>query len=132
MPLLAKGDVDALSTWMAVGMGGFLGATLRYLIARVAAERLGAAFPWGTLAANVIASALLGAAVAGMPTGIWQTLFAVGFCGSLSTFSAFSIETLALVRQARAGGALLNALLNFAGTVAAYGGGWWLAGGGLG
>ncbi|WP_414944313.1 fluoride efflux transporter CrcB [Amycolatopsis sp. cmx-11-32] len=87
-------------TVLFVSLGGGLGAILRYLTdLRVRAWR-GAAFPWGTLAVNVVGSAILGvltgwALHGGQPDTV-RSLLAVGFCGGLTTFSTFGYETLLL------------------------------------
>ncbi|WP_414937605.1 fluoride efflux transporter CrcB [Amycolatopsis sp. cmx-11-51] len=87
-------------TVLFIALGGGLGAILRYLTdLRVRAWR-GAAFPWGTLAVNVVGSAILGvltgwALHGGQPDTV-RSLLAVGFCGGLTTFSTFGYETLLL------------------------------------
>jgi len=74
----------------AVGIGGAAGAVCRYAIGRlVSHERL----PMGTLAVNVLGSFLLGLAVFSGLSGDLSLLFATGFCGSLTTYSSFSVDT---------------------------------------
>jgi len=96
--------------WIAVGSG--LGGMARYASSGLIAAQLGIAFPWGTLTVNVVGSFLIGvlAAVTG-PDGRWplapdiQRFLTVGFLGGFTTFSAFSLETLQLLRD----GAMLRA-----------------------
>ncbi|GGO79572.1 fluoride efflux transporter FluC [Nocardioides deserti] len=76
-------------TLLLVALGGALGSALRY----AAASALDARFPRGTLAVNVVGSALLGLLVG---LGVDDTayfLLGVGFCGGLTTWSAFAGQT---------------------------------------
>jgi len=118
--------------WVAVAVGGALGAVLRYGLSGWVQGVTGAFFPWGTLAVNVLGSFILGA---GLHLGTERFLFSTearlllttGFCGSLTTFSTFSFETYSLLEEqqwAAAGGNIaLNVALclafTYAGVVAA-------------
>lgn len=76
-----------------VGAGGALGAVLRYLVGEfVPNER----FPFGTLAVNVVGSFALGMITfVALPAGV--ILFVgIGVCGSFTTYSSFSVETVRL------------------------------------
>ncbi len=96
-----------------VGLGGFLGANARYLVALWAAGRYGVNFPYGTLIANVVGCFCIGFFLTlttewlTVPTEI-RLFVAVGFLGGFTTFSSFSFETFALVEQNRWGTAILN------------------------
>jgi CrcB protein len=86
-----------------IGIGGFAGANLRYLVQGWAAERWGSSFPLGTLIANVTGSFILAffITLATQRFAIapeWRLLFAVGFVGGYTTFSSFAVETLALAQ----------------------------------
>ena len=98
-----------------VGLGGFFGCILRYLIGK-AAEVFMPTFPLGTLIVNGVASFLAGMLLAFATLGGLEKqvmLFSsVGFCGGLSTFSAFSVETLALLQKNDIAAAGCNAGLN--------------------
>jgi CrcB protein len=87
--------------WFAVFLGGGLGSLLRFALGSVLANAE-SFFPWATLAANSIAAALLACLFASNVKQenelVWQ-LAAVGFCGGLSTFSTFSMETVQLIRS---------------------------------
>jgi CrcB protein len=95
-----------------VGVGGMLGSVARYL-AQLAALRLGAsAFPAGTLAVNVLGSFLIGlvygwSGKAGDPAPAWRLFLTTGFCGGFTTFSAFSLESITLLRAGNLSYALL-------------------------
>ncbi|MFF4898092.1 fluoride efflux transporter CrcB [Streptomyces sp. NPDC001068] len=83
-----------------VALGGAVGAPLRYLIDRAVQRRLGTGFPWGTFAANITGSVILGvltgATLAGSASQDVQLLLGTGFCGALTTYSTFSYDTLRL------------------------------------
>ncbi len=89
-----------------VGIGGFLGANARYLVGGWLAERLGVAFPYGTLLINVSGSFIIGLFLSLITERLAvhpavRLFFAIGFLGAYTTFSTFTFETLALL-QARA------------------------------
>jgi fluoride exporter len=102
-------------TVLAIAVGAALGAPLRYLTDRLIQRRHDSVFPWGTLAVNVAGSLLLGVLV-GLPAD--ETVMALagtGFCGTLTTYSSFSYETLRLAQD----GAWRHAIANVAGSLAA-------------
>jgi CrcB protein len=88
-----------------VGMGGFLGSTLRYGLTRWVLHELPLSrFPFGTLCVNLIGCLLVGvlAGLADWRQGIspeLRTFAAVGVLGGFTTFSAFGYETFALMRD---------------------------------
>jgi len=70
------------------------------------------ALPWGTFAANLIGSLALGVLLGlllseRMTSPTARVLLATGFCGAFTTFSTFSAETIALVRDGHAFSAVL-------------------------
>lgn len=60
-------------------------------------------FPIGTVTVNAIGSLLIGVLMAALPQGGWMLLLVTGFCGGFTTFSAFSAEALALLRNGEYG-----------------------------
>ena len=115
---------------LAVAAGAVLGALLRYLTNVAAQHWLGHRFPWATLTVNLIGCFLAGALLAWLMRGAiseaTRLFWMVGFLGALTTFSAFSVETLALLQSGAAGKALLNVGLNVAGSLTAVVLGFWL------
>ena len=65
-----------------------IGAIARFGIERWSVRALGERFPWGTLAANVIGSFLLGVSF-GWPDPSTQVVAVQAFCGAFTTFGGF-------------------------------------------
>ena len=87
-----------------VGTGGFIGTIARYLSQQVISRYFPTIFPLGTLTINVIGCFLIGIIYAisdrgNMLTPEWRTFLATGFCGGFTTFSAFSYESLNLMKD---------------------------------
>ena len=102
--------------YLLVGLGGFLGASSRYLLQQWAANQWGPGFPFGTLLANVGGSFIIGffltLATGRLNISPGTRLFiATGFLGGFTTFSSFSYETFRLVEQSD----WWDAGINFAG-----------------
>jgi len=100
---------------LAIAGGGALGAVSRFWVSSGVYRLFGREFPWGTLAVNVIGSFAMGLLFVLLleRTVLSPELRAallVGFLGSFTTFSTFSLETLTLVQQGETGRALLNIL----------------------
>jgi fluoride exporter len=89
----------------AVSVGGVIGCLLRWLLGLMFNTQA-SVVPLGTLAANLIGGYIVGVAVAffAMNNNLapeWRLLVITGFCGGLTTFSSFSAEAVALLRQDR-------------------------------
>jgi CrcB protein len=99
-----------------VGLGGFIGSALRYLIggwAQSLSKSLD--FPYGTLTVNLIGCFVIGflgelAEARGIFTSETRLLVFIGLLGGFTTFSSFGNDTLNLARS----GQMLNALTNVA------------------
>lgn len=109
---------------LAIAGGGAAGAVARYWVSGRVYQWLGTGFPWGTLAVNVAGSFLIGLLaillIERMPySAEWRSLLIIGFLGAFTTFSTFSLETLALIEQADYAKALANALLSVVACLAA-------------
>lgn len=116
----------------AVAVGGALGSLARYLVVNGLAASLGRAFPYGTLAVNVVGSFLMGVALAllvqrGWLGEPWRAGLMAGLLGGFTTFSAFAGETLVLAQQ-RPAVAMLNVGLHMIVCLAAVWAGTRLAG----
>jgi CrcB protein len=97
--------------FLAVGAGAVLGAWSRWGLS-LALNHLVPALPMGTLAVNLAGGFLIGAALeffmqhaALAPE--WRLFFVTGFLGSLTTFSAFSLEAVMLLQESRYGWAAM-------------------------
>ncbi|GAA3876477.1 fluoride efflux transporter CrcB [Saccharothrix violaceirubra] len=88
--------------------GAAVGTPVRYLVGRLLNRR----FPAGTLAVNVVGSFLLGCLTAVPPA--WYALLGTGFCGGLTTYSTFGMETVALLETRDHRRAALSVGLNLA------------------
>lgn len=107
-----------VATILFVALGATIGASLRYAVALWAAAHLGATFPYGTLLVNVIGSFILGLFLTIVTERLaisteWRLVIATGFCGSLTTFSTFSYETVQLLTE----GSYLAGALNIGANV---------------
>ncbi|MGG5822791.1 fluoride efflux transporter FluC [Falsiroseomonas sp. HW251] len=85
-----------------VALGGAAGSVCRYLVSLASIGMLGAGFPWGTIAVNVLGSAAIGVAASLELEGPLRLLVIPGFLGGFTTFSAFSLETGALFERSPA------------------------------
>lgn len=110
--------------WLAIGVGGALGALARHLL-NVTVQSRYAAFPAGIFAINVLGCLAIGL-VAGLIAagrahlGETARLFLiVGFLGGFTTFSAYALDTLTLARGGHPGLAAANAFGQLATTMVA-------------
>ena len=107
-----------MSKLLIIGIGGFLGAISRFLVAGWVQDLSRSVhFPYGTLAVNVIGSLLLGflmryAFVQHAFSPEMRLLVFIGFLGAFTTFSTFSLETFNLFADGAATPALLNMTAN--------------------
>jgi CrcB protein len=104
-------------------LGGAAGTGARYLVAVWAAQRLGSAFPYGTLIVNLIGCFIIAAAMHASLALAWsptvRAAITVGFIGGLTTYSSFNYETMRLVSDGTPVAAALNLTLTVAGGVVA-------------
>jgi CrcB protein len=86
-----------------IGIGGFLGANARVLIATLVTARLGVLIPYGTLIVNLSGCLLLGFVMGALETfplpQVLRPAVATGFIGAYTTFSTFGYETVLLIRE---------------------------------
>ena len=118
-------------SWLLIAAGGGAGAVARYLVQQYVQGRWPLAWPVGTGAVNA-----LGCLLAGLFLGLlerhslgaaWRLLLITGVCGGFTTFSAFALEHVALLREGHVGLAALYAGGSVAVGVLLAGAGYWLA-----
>lgn len=103
---------------LSLAAGSLAGGFARYWLAGAVYQRLGTAFPYGTLAVNMAGCFLIGLldSLAGerfvLGPGA-RLLLMTGFCGAFTTFSTLALETSNLLK----GGDFLRALVNAAGSL---------------
>lgn len=97
-----------------IGIGGFAGSILRYLVGGVAqALSQSMSFPYGTLAVNLLGCFVIGflselAETHGLFTADGRAFIIIGVLGGFTTFSSFGIETMSLLRDGETALALIN------------------------
>ncbi len=86
-----------------IGTGSFLGGSFRYLLSQAVQGRFLSSYPYGTFAVNIIGCFIIGIvfAMSGKYnlSPEWRLFLATGICGGFTTFSSFSFETLAMLRE---------------------------------
>lgn len=102
-----------MKTLLAIFVGGGTGSLLRYGIGRLIFSSNSGLFPIGTLVANVLSCSILALVLFGLSKAPdlsydWKAFMVIGFCGGLSTFSAFSVESLQLLKEGNWEMSLLN------------------------
>ena len=98
-----------------VGLGGFIGASTRYLISLYASKIFTSKIPIGTLNVNILGSLIIGIVMeltlkTSLISPHMKLFLTTGFLGGLTTFSTFSYETMELIEK----GELLLAIFNIA------------------
>ncbi len=112
---------------LAVAAGGAAGSLLRYWATLLAARWWGEAFPWGTIAINVLGSFVIGWFASLPSSHETRLLVMTGLCGGFTTFSAFSLQTLDLLRAGDTLAAAANIALSVVLCLAAVAAGHYLA-----
>lgn len=95
-----------------VFVGGGIGAVLRWCAGALATRYAASGFPWGTFGVNLIGALAIGilagmASRSALPEAL-RLFVVVGILGGFTTFSAFSIENVQLIREGQLGWALAN------------------------
>jgi fluoride exporter len=106
---------EAVKLFWAIAVGAAAGGVSRFYLAAAIQQRLGASFPWGTLAINITGSLLLGFliryALATPAISLeMRAMLTVGFCGGYTTFSSYSYETMVMLEEGQFGRAALYSL----------------------
>jgi CrcB protein len=103
--------------FLAISVAAIVGANLRYLLSRLAAKEFGPAFPYGTLAINIVGSFIVGFFVIWTTERVlvdprWRLLVVIGFCGSFTTFSSYAFDSMSFLDHGQWGLMLANVLAN--------------------
>ena len=106
-------------TVIALGALGGVGAVARFLLDGAVAARLGAAFPFGTLAVNLSGAFLLGLLVGSAASSGSDRLLGVGLLGAYTTFSTWALESHRLGEDGEGRLAALNLIVSLVLGVAA-------------
>ncbi|MFA6165272.1 MAG: fluoride efflux transporter CrcB [Gemmatimonadaceae bacterium] len=113
---------------LAVALGSAAGGVARFLLSAWLEQRTTSSFPYATLLVNLSGSLLLGFLATwtyetvGVPAEV-RALLTTGLCGGFTTFSTFSLETVALAEEGALGRAALYVALSVVlCVIGAYGG----------
>ncbi len=112
-----------MSPLLYVMVGGAVGSGARYLTGRAMTALLGAGYPFGTLAVNLVGGLLMGVLVGVLarhsaPEG-WRLLLGVGVLGGFTTFSSFSLDVVTMIERGAPGLALGYVLVSVIGSITA-------------
>ena len=114
-----------MATLGLVMLGGALGAASRWLLSQAILNSINSSLPLATLSVNVVGSAIIGIVWSLSEKSILPpqiaALIIIGFLGSFTTFSAFSMETINLFRSGHVGTAILNVIMQNALCISAAG-----------
>lgn len=111
---MRSGTSSAALDFAAIGLGGGLGACLRFAVSSRMPSRM------STIGINVIGSFVLGALAASSPMPRRMKLgLGVGLCGGFTTFSTFAVELGAMVEAGEIAAAAGYFSMNNAGSVGA-------------
>ena len=103
-----------MSAYLWVGLGGFIGSVARYAVSVGVAAAPADRFPWATFAVNLLGCLLIGllvgASAKASVSDPVRLFFVTGILGGFTTFSAFGLESLTLLRRGDTGLALVYIL----------------------
>jgi len=107
-----------------VGAGGAIGSIARWLIQRWTSLYYPHQFPWATVSINLVGCFLIGIFWGMSFRGFnanehWKLFLMTGLCGGFTTFSAFSLESIGLIREQRIMAFTLYAAASVAGGILA-------------
>lgn len=99
--------------WLAIALGGALGASARFAMTHQAHLWFGRDFAWGTLSVNVLGSFIVGLVAIVLVEKLevsmeWRAFIMIGFLGAFTTFSSFSLESMHYLQEGEVHKAMLN------------------------
>jgi len=101
---------------LSVGIGGFIGAVLRFTLSGWVQKATASTFPFGTLTVNILGSFFIGFLFLYFQhinlSPIQKALLITGLLGALTTFSTFSLDTVLLMQEEFYVKAFSNVILN--------------------
>lgn len=100
-----------------VGLGGFIGASLRYIISISSSKLFSSQLPYGTLIVNILGGLSIGlimelSLTTDLISPSLKLFLITGIIGGLTTFSTFSYETVTLFTEGNYISGMLNTALN--------------------
>jgi CrcB protein len=112
-----KGVTNPLLNYLAIAIGGAIGACLRFALSEWMLHLFGRAFPFGTLLVNILGSFVIGLLYGLLITeqiapNPWRIFVGIGVLGAFTTFSTFSMDTVLLLQQGDWFKAVANVVLN--------------------
>ena len=95
-----------IKSYLIVGLGGAAGSMLRYAVQKLFSIQHAAAFPTATLLVNISGCFLIGLLAGIVSRSLaWneemKLLLMTGFCGGFTTFSAFTLEGIGLLKESK-------------------------------
>src|ERR1039458_2810848 len=104
---------ELLRPLLYIFIGGGTGCFFRFLVSAIMQRTTASHYPYGTLTVNVIGSFIIGFIITYIESRTaefpyWRQLIVIGFLGGFTTFSFFSWDTLALLRNQEMGAAFIN------------------------
>ena len=105
------------TVWI-VGIGGFVGSVLRYVVAYQLSKSTASAFPYGTFAVNIVGCLLIGVFYSISEryqwlSPEWRIFLTTGLCGGFTTFSSFAYENVKLMESSDYGLLALYSVSSF-------------------
>ena len=120
-----------LKSMIIVGIGSFIGGSLRYVTSTMMKNVCGQDFPWGTLTVNLLGCLVFGLIFAlfskyATTSSPWYLLFTTGLCGGFTTFSTFANESMQMLQSGNIGGFIGYVSTSVIGGIALIGLGYWI------
>ncbi len=120
-----------LKSMIIVGIGSFIGGSLRYVTSTMMKNVCGQDFPWGTLTVNLLGCLVFGLIFAlfskyATTSSPWYLLFTTGICGGFTTFSTFANESMQMLQSGNIGGFIGYVSTSVIGGIALIGLGYWI------